>query len=637
MNPFLKRALLSKPGEENVLKRLQDIWSSLKPYEDVDALKSDLDKLDRILGEDKEANGQDQTDPITWGDVKDCRIRYLAVKNFRRFPSDSSFGLSFEINGAIQSLYLIGENGIGKSSLYNAIEYYFLGDCGEAKYRKIEDTIEYVTHKNQTPSGHEIKINPENIKKELAGMPLAPFFTTENDLQEMIHYMPEPVSADWIPFFTHCIGLQELNELIDALDGIKFLLPKTDCLTSFDKALEDNSKGLSKMMALWMGLLEPKTKQAWDKLIDRGLTKINKIKKLNNSPKFDLSMVEKEVKELDKIISEPSVKPYLGGKYAILFDELHSSYSKLVEALTPEKTTAEDETKKLSSVVEGGLPLQPKIGLALGDLRLRIEELQADIQSEAEAVGKYQKDSKFDWNQFLKSISNEFTESRKIKETADSLKEDSLAKTISLLRQKRFDYIKKLLGEDFQKMHKEFFKDGDFFQPYEVENFSYPDDKAIQFNLLVSENTGRSNPNNPGLPNSFPIYLNTFRLKLFAIATRCLLAIKLMKDYRISFPLVFDDVFYASDYENRDRLRVFFTTLYKYYRDVMGADAIPLQVIFLTHDEQILSIARRALQSTDNVTFGRLYDHAQARRIPDNPKHIDNETFFYNVFFSFNY
>ena len=47
------------------------------------------------------------------------------------------------------------------------------------------------------------------------------------------------------------------------------------------------------------------------------------------------------------------------------------------------------------------------------------------------------------------------------------------------------------------------------------------------------------------------IYFNTFRYKLFCLITNLSLAIAVRKKYNINLPLVIDDIFYSSDYNNK--------------------------------------------------------------------------------------
>ncbi|MCA0348729.1 MAG: hypothetical protein LCH35_05660 [Bacteroidetes bacterium] len=81
------------------------------------------------------------------------------------------------------------------------------------------------------------------------------------------------------------------------------------------------------------------------------------------------------------------------------------------------------------------------------------------------------------------------------------------------------------------------------------------------------------------------IYFNTFRYKLFSLMIGLSIALASRKTYKINFPLVMDDLFFASDFINKnsfsDFLQKVIQLFYKHTPD------IPLQIILFTHDDII--------------------------------------------------
>jgi hypothetical protein len=76
---------------------------------------------------------------------KDFRLKKILLKNFRGFPQKEDFypfGVSFTQDGKPQNMIIIGSNGIGKSSIYEAIEYSYCQRIGEAELRTFDDDIE---------------------------------------------------------------------------------------------------------------------------------------------------------------------------------------------------------------------------------------------------------------------------------------------------------------------------------------------------------------------------------------------------------------------------------------------------------------------------------------------------------------
>ena len=81
-------------------------------------------------------------------------------------------------------------------------------------------------------------------------------------------------------------------------------------------------------------------------------------------------------------------------------------------------------------------------------------------------------------------------------------------------------------------------------------------------------------------------YFNNFRFKLYLISIRVAIAFYIMKERRISFPLIFDDIFDSSDFPNRLSTKNFFRTIFGLYRELKISNR-PLQLIFFTQDEVI--------------------------------------------------
>mgnify|MGYP002711768574 CR=1 FL=1 len=88
---------------------------------------------------------------------QDFRFCHLLLKNFRKFgnlPLNTYYGLQFEktihneSKELIDFLILLGDNGIGKSSLVDSLEYMFTDNIGEAKIRQIPSAT-YIKNKDR--------------------------------------------------------------------------------------------------------------------------------------------------------------------------------------------------------------------------------------------------------------------------------------------------------------------------------------------------------------------------------------------------------------------------------------------------------------------------------------------------------
>ncbi|WP_143165310.1 coiled-coil domain-containing protein [Flavobacterium cucumis] len=94
------------------------------------------------------------------------------------------------------------------------------------------------------------------------------------------------------------------------------------------------------------------------------------------------------------------------------------------------------------------------------------------------------------------------------------------------------------------------------------------------------------------------IYFNTFRYKLFSLMIGLSIALASRKKYRINFPLVMDDLFFASDFPNKNSFAEFLIKIIKIFQK--HTPNLPLQFIIFTHDDMIFKSAIDALNSFSN-------------------------------------
>lgn len=108
-------------------------------------------------------------------------------------------------------------------------------------------------------------------------------------------------------------------------------------------------------------------------------------------------------------------------------------------------------------------------------------------------------------------------------------------------------------------------------------------------------------------------YLNTFYYRLFSTMVSISIAIASRLNTKVNLPLVMDDVFYASDFENRTSierfLRYIFNTFKTYTPD------LPLQLILFTHDQLIFESAIKIVKEfeKDEIAFAKLFSHSDAQ------------------------
>lgn len=106
---------------------------------------------------------------------KDFRIKHMLLRGVRKFASPKSISdnksfylIDFSNNKLPQSTVLLGNNGIGKTSIFSALEYAFLDRIPSAEVKGIEDIGDYLQNKcNNIP--WEIELNTNNGRKFISG------------------------------------------------------------------------------------------------------------------------------------------------------------------------------------------------------------------------------------------------------------------------------------------------------------------------------------------------------------------------------------------------------------------------------------------------------------------------------------
>jgi hypothetical protein len=107
-------------------------------------------------------------------------------------------------------------------------------------------------------------------------------------------------------------------------------------------------------------------------------------------------------------------------------------------------------------------------------------------------------------------------------------------------------------------------------------------------------------------------YFNTFHYRLFCTMVGISIAVASRKNTGINLPLVLDDVFYASDFENRATIEEFISKLFELFKEFTPDKE--LQLILFTHDQLIFESIIKASKRKDikNILFAKLFRHEEA-------------------------
>jgi len=108
-------------------------------------------------------------------------------------------------------------------------------------------------------------------------------------------------------------------------------------------------------------------------------------------------------------------------------------------------------------------------------------------------------------------------------------------------------------------------------------------------------------------------YFNTFHYRLFSTMVGVSIAMASRINTKINLPLVLDDIFYASDFENRATVERFIKELFDIFNKY--TPNLELQLILFTHDQLIFESAVKATaeMKVKNIAFARLFHHTKAK------------------------
>ena len=113
-------------------------------------------------------------------------------------------------------------------------------------------------------------------------------------------------------------------------------------------------------------------------------------------------------------------------------------------------------------------------------------------------------------------------------------------------------------------------------------------------------------------PQPINKYLNTFHFRLFSTMVGISIAIASRKNTNVNLPLVLDDIFYASDFENRTTVEHFLKHIFKAFEEY--TPEMPLQLILFTHDQLIFESAIKVIKDIEgtDIAFAKLFPYSEA-------------------------
>lgn len=516
----------------------------------------------------------------------DARVCSVKFKNFRAFP-DEQYGVMFsqdrDGHAEAHSLFLVGANSNGKSTICDALEYAYTGDVASVHRLTGVDLKKFLTFGFETG-----KVKKEDVRLTLTTMymnvpttisltaPVEPlctasFFCSDNDVEEL-----ERDKEQIEGYLLKQLGYGELSELKDKLDTI----------------VQEIIESISKVNTSVLSATDIR------RIIKAYLTVQNTESKVRDIARMSRPEIFKKL--VDDIRStNAGIGKHIGNKERV--EEIKKSLRRI-----PKDYFEEEWNQLISNIILDGL--SPAKGVAK-KRSSRFNPPGHDLVKEAEE----KKNTLLDTLQtklfqmyhelYLALVNREeqvglealYEKLRKAGEsyggiagpTVKAEDKDMFLKYINSLQ-----HLSEELARQIELIKERFYKDHKDYLASTMSSFSPSSEQFI-----LEYRTGQISAKimstvNGGFSGTPKEYYNTFRFKLYVIALKISLAFLYMRTSKIVVPIVIDDVFNATDFDNSIKLERFVYHIYKTYEEKVGS-GIPLQLIVLSHDEMVMTAFRK--------------------------------------------
>lgn len=603
-------------------------------------LKGILDVVVKTLKSDQNYLSSSQQEDVKPLKQKDICIEQLSIKNFRKFQGDNftfhmkaccmsrgtedmdgKIGMGQNGNSIGRSLFLIGNNGVGKSSIYDALEWIMTGGISEGIIRKRD--FRQLPYAGAPEPMVELKLtdgqtfkNYNDFEKEFRGNRMLALFCSEMDIFRIGQDLSK---HDYTMFFARLMGYGDVVDLYDflfkysndlaekskgyskeKLEGIKLELKESE---------HEQERFLEKLLdTLWISMDNFKRKKEFviiRKITSRIQNMIDTIKKKDKECYHifmtEMDYLDKEIsdyKELNNTFiknndeevdngSDENNKTETNKEYPI-YENIIKCYDKLKATIVPQNIIAgrrisveEDENQIdwhniLSVLEELNTIVNNKLLIGAEEATKNYLEQRTKVDSYRRNIGELEyariiQENNEDITNYLKAINK---------------------KIHKLVKENCTPYIELILHimEDFKQEGEDF----DLFIGFDK------DELKIRLKNKKGDNISAAR------------FYNSFRYKLFCLLLKLVGGLAYMKLDNVRIPIILDDVFYGSDFYSRTKVKKFFVMLLNgIKKQLKNKDKEGnVQIICLTHDEVVLNAVVDAVAETQYklVSFGRIID-----------------------------
>lgn len=543
---------------------------------------------------------------ISIGTTRDLRVRCVKFYNFRTFPKieDRPYGIDFMgQNQQPCSLFLLGSNGTGKSSVFTALESFYTGKSSLARERAVKES-RYLSYAFREDSDfildeHLVVETANNVDHTYGSIATPASFCSSFDIQLLEQ------SENGLTDYIFCqLGYGDVEEVYKILKKkMRSLSKEVETIGNVDVSVETSSKDWHIIITEYIRfVLEKKLDVSSDrKYINEEVIRMTFNHLHDNSSSSILFSEEWQLLDDDRMEVMPGME--LAG---VAIEHLQKSKNKQQDVLI--KRLAEMYRLFFHYYDDKDTILNPS----------NVLDMMYKEYSEALRVENKYLTSKEKAKEDMEELSKQIKSLQDVINAIDKRKEDVVHDFVRDFN----SFVKTVLGE-FSEDNEEFF-------------VTFDENGKCAVKIRVTPKIGKPFETNPRE------YLNSFRFVLYCVVLKFSLALCQMKKKRVSLPIVIDDIFDASDFENSIKLEEFVYLVFKNYRKYVMDDGVdvPLQVILLTHDEMMKTAFERGLSMLEmedshhieNYICGRLIPYRYAKDAECGMTKSTGNTDFYNLY-----
>lgn len=632
ISEWLLEKIVSSDSYNNVAQRLLEIIENGSEI-------SKIDWLTLFVGTSTDGAKNKKANPLQIDNEKsrDCRIKEVKIRGFRKYPyrKNGYYTLNFtdSKNGDPCSCFFIGSNGSGKTSIFSSLQETCSDSFTAAESRCVERKT-FMPHIGKDTSYVDVIVetkldeiylqNPSKSELFPIRMLFRPFFCSEYDIRMMSE------SKDITNYIIKQTGFNHTFNLIEHLNGVyKECSNLNDYLVKSKKENQLSDRESIRTKQLKYDILNTffdeiveyrysykakNKKHSLSGLIEK-LKKPLKIKTINSNSKNFSKDILKASELLYNILDRLKNEQELLQGFNLLNGEIEKAYHSIIFSITDLLIDFENyksydsddtETKRL---IYRNIRMNSLYGrfksLGLSDFNIKrriyseiLEKLQASI-SDGEKPKTFVENLLKDINSYKVTTQDiEFSDAEKLE-----LIEKNIGKLKECIDSLQRYYVTCLTRSSVAT--KEFCE-------MVLEHFNMNDE---HLDITVNDNTGKLDIkyNIEGCYIDPILYLNSFRFKLYTLCIKIGMAFSVMQLLKISFPIVLDDVFYSSDFSNRENVCFFIKEIFELYNgNIKPKTGLPLQIIFFTHDEVVLEAAVNGMEGLDeSFKYGRVFNYQE--------------------------